>query len=117
MPGLAVAENHMKPALIPSIALITTIAIAHAHAMTMVDRSPDGPSAPVHLAGNTSSNSSSNTSSDSGSRGSSYVHRHDWSVDSDGRYGRRSVRGSTRIERYTPSRGRAYRHRRDRDDD
>jgi hypothetical protein len=78
----------------------------------MVDRTVEGPSVQIHQAGNTSSNSSSNTSSDSGSRGSSYVHRHDWSVDSDDRYGRRTVRGSTRIERYAPGRQRSYRQRR-----
>jgi hypothetical protein len=76
-------------------------------------------SAPMALAGNTSSNSSSNTSSDSGSRGSSYRHSHDWSVDSDDGRRRRVLRGSTYIERYSPSYERSYRQRRfrERDDD
>jgi len=57
-------------------------------------------------AGNTSSNSSSNTSSNSSAHGSSYVHTHQWSVDSDNGRGRNIVRGSTRIERYVPNRQR-----------
>jgi hypothetical protein len=72
--------------------------------------------APAAYAGNTSSNSSSNTSSNSSAHGSSYVHTHRWSVDSDDDRRRRSVRGSTRIERYTPGYGR-YRPRGRRDDD
>jgi hypothetical protein len=100
----------MKPLLISAIGFLDCV--AQAHATTMADRSVVGLPAQIHLAGNTSSNSSSNTSSDSGSRGSSYMHRHDWSVDSDDRYGRRSVRGSTRIERYAPAQRRSYRHRR-----
>jgi len=72
--------------------------------------------APAALAGNTSSNSSSNTSSNSSAHGSSYIHTHRWSIESDnGR--RRSVRGSTRIERYAPSNRQYKRWRRGDDDD
>ena len=75
-------------------------------------------SAPMALAGNTSSNSSSNTSSDLVC-GLSYRHSHDWSVDSDDGRRRRVLRGSTYIERYSPSFERSYRQRRlrERDDD
>jgi len=62
-------------------------------------------------AGNTSSNSSSNTSSNSSAHGSSYVHTHQWSVDSDSGPRRNIVRGSTRIERYVPNRQRYRVHR------
>ena len=102
----------MKQLLMPCFALLTCVSAAQAQAMTSGDRTLEGP-AHIRLVGNTSSNSSSNTSSDSGSSGSSYVHTHRWSVDSDDRYGRRSVRGSTRIERYAPPE-RSYRQRRDR---
>jgi hypothetical protein len=105
----------VKPILIASVGFVACV--AQAHATTLADRTVASPPAQIHLVGNTSSNSSSNTSSDSGSRGSSYVHRHDWSVDSDDRYGRRSVRGSTRIERYAPPHRRSYRQRRGWDDD
>ena len=67
-------------------------------------------------AGNTSSNSSSNTSSNSSNGRSSVVHTHTWSVDSDDNRRRRSVGGTTRLERYTPGE-RRYRVRRERDDD
>jgi hypothetical protein len=103
----------MKSYLISSFALLACVAMTHAQAMPMADRADGGPSALIQLVGNTSSNSSSNTSSDSGARGSSYVHRHNWSIDSDDGYRRRVTRGSTRIERYTPgkeSRRRARRH-------
>jgi hypothetical protein len=105
----------MKPILIAPVAFL--VGVAQADATNLADRTVASPPAQIHLVGNTSSNSSSNTSSDSGSRGSSYVHRHDWSVDSDDRRGRRSVRGSTRIERYAPPQRRSYRQRRGWDDD
>lgn len=66
---------------------------------------------PVQLVGNTSTNTSTNTSSDSGARGSSYRHTHDWSVRTDNGYRSRTVRGTTRIERYQRRGGRG------RDDD
>jgi hypothetical protein len=94
------------------ISLTACAAVAQVQATEIVNRTVEGAAPPIRFAGNTSSNSSSNTSSDSGSRGSSYLHRHDWSVDADDRHGRRSVRGSTRIERYVPGRERSYRQRR-----
>jgi hypothetical protein len=69
------------------------------------------------VAGNTSSNSSSNTSSDSGSRGTTFRHSHNWSIDTDDGRRRRMLQGSTRIERYAPPFDRSYRLRRFRDHD
>ena len=73
-------------------------------------------SAPMAVAGNTSSNSSSNTSSNSSNGRSTIVHTHRWSMDSDDGRRRRVIRGTTHIERYRP----AVRYRwprRGRDDD
>jgi hypothetical protein len=102
----------MKRLLISSAALLLCTA---AQAQTPGDRNAGTPAATIQLAANQSSNSSSNTSSNSSAGGSSYVHTHTWSVDShDGRR-RRSVGGTTRIERYTPRGERRY-YRRDRRD-
>jgi hypothetical protein len=67
----------------------------------------------ILLAGNTSTNTSTNTSNNTSSRGSSYTHTHNWSVDSDDGRRRRSVGGTTRIERYESGNERRYRRRRD----
>jgi hypothetical protein len=96
------------------LACCIVLAAVPAHAMPMADQVSGSAPAQVLLTGNTSSNSSSNTSSNQSAGGSSVVHTHTWSIDSDRGSRRRSVRGSTRIERYAPSNQGYYRHRRDR---
>jgi hypothetical protein len=102
----------MKRLLISSAALLVC---TMAQAQAPGDRSAEIPAASIQLAANQSSNSSSNTSSNSSAGGSSYVHTHTWSVDSNDGRRRRSVGGTTRIERYTPGFERRY-YRRDRRD-
>jgi hypothetical protein len=102
----------MKRLLISSAALLVC---ATAQAQAQGSRNAETPAVSIQLAANQSSNSSSNTSSNSSAGGSSYVHTHTWSVDSHDSRRRRSVGGTTRIERYTPSRERRY-YRRDRRD-
>ena len=103
----------MKSIWSASIAILGGVAFAGGEPQAFPLAGPPVAESPasMHLAGNTSSNSSSNTSSNSSARGSSYVHTHNWSVDSDDDVRRRSVRGSTRIERYVPA---PNRHRRPR---
>jgi hypothetical protein len=101
----------MKTPVVSSVALLVWVAGNQAVAMPIGSQSAVGAFPLVHLAGNTSSNSSSNTSSNSSAGGSSYVHTHNWSVDSHDGYRHRSMRGVTRIERYSPGRERYYRRR------
>jgi hypothetical protein len=109
--------SDMKAPLILPIVVLSCAFVGHASAMP-ANSSLDASGGFVHLAGNTSSNSSSNTSSNSSAGGSSYIHKHKWSVDSDDNNRRSSSRGVTRIERYVPERPRyRYRDRRDDDDD
>jgi hypothetical protein len=99
----------MRVFLVSAVAFLIGTA---AQAQTPFDGSLDTPAARLWLARNTSSNSSSNTSSNSSGGRSSYVHTHTWSVDSDDGRRRRSVGGTTRIERYTPGYDGRYRSRR-----
>ncbi len=87
----------MTPLALPSVALVACALAVPAGVLAGEQRNSAGP---VQLAGNTSTNTSTNTSSDSGARGSSYRHTHDWSVRTDNGYRSRTVRGTTRIERF-----------------
>ena len=85
-----IGSSDMRRLLISTASLLVGAA---AHAQTTADRNGNDPPPRIWLAGNTSTNTSTNTSNNTSSRGSSYVHTHTWSVDSDDGRRRQSVGG------------------------